>query len=774
MAASASHPAWGATTVCRLRPYLLLAVFASLFFFDLLIRPGGTLYSDTSDLLALHLPFKRFLVSAYRETGELPLWCPHSYAGLPVVHDIQTATFYPPHLVLYLLSEDWVGPAMSWLVWAHLVVAGWAMHAYARSQGLGGAGAFVAAAGFMFAGRWLMHLLLGGHYILAPLAWLPLVLLGLERAQEAGSLPRWLVPATLAGTAYALVILGTHPQLTFYAGLFAGVWTVVPALERAGWYGGPRSGRRTAWALARWFITGTWALAIAVGLSAIQLMPALEAAPLSSRSLGVATWDDILLAGPRVLLYLVGPALTVEPVNLQWEDRGGLAVLWLTAALLAPLLDGPRVRAQAWVTLLFVLFALGGAILVHWLPGFRLFRQPARMMIVVGLPVALLAGRTVQAVGNGVTTGQLSLCRHGLARVVIAAGILNGGFALRLFLQGAPIRWHPYWASLVLTIPAAYVLFSPRAEGWRRRALPMVLLVDLLALTWPAVQVYPEAEVLAPTEIVSFLQRLPPAQRGRVLDFHPLGHDYNSPLGTGAHLALRYRLEPVRGYNSFDILAYKEYLAAIAGHTGPLRPFESDLTFPDVGNVPVVRKPLLDQLGVRYLVQPESEPAPSDCRKVFEERSPAAYDFSRGGRQPLPPYVVYENLTALPRAFVVADLGPAAGGPAALPLLPRHAVIRRDRPNEVVIDVPRGQPGWLVLSDPWYPGWTVSVNGEPRSLLRVCQAFRAVALSSEAQEVVFRFAPQSLRLGRLISQGTGAAVMLLLIGGLVFRRRETS
>src|SRR5439155_1387464 len=84
------------------------------------------------DLLAMHLPMKRFLVRSWHETGELPLWFPYSFAGAPFVHDVQVAMFYPPHWPLLLLSEERVGAALTWLVVLHVVVAGWCGFALAR------------------------------------------------------------------------------------------------------------------------------------------------------------------------------------------------------------------------------------------------------------------------------------------------------------------------------------------------------------------------------------------------------------------------------------------------------------------------------------------------------------------------------------------------------------------------------------------------------------------------------------------------------------------
>src|SRR5262249_23132756 len=311
------------------------------------------LYSDYSDLLAEHIPAKRFLVRSFHETGELPLWCPWQFAGSPFVHDIQVAMFYPPHLALLLLPEEWVGPAISWLVVLHVLLAGLTMLAYARHRGLLPFPALVAAAGYMFAGRWMLHLLGGGHYITIGLVWLPLVLLCLDLAIQRVSLS-W---ATGAGLAFSLLILSTQPQWTFYAGLFIALSTLGTALEVGGWR-----------ALVRWLGFGAWAAGVAVLLAAVQLLPTFEAVRHSSRAAGVAPEEPY--ESLRTLLSLVGPSLFGDATYLVWEDRGGLTLLWVIAAVLAPLLRGGQVRYQAGLCMGMLLLAVFGAFAGRWLPVF--------------------------------------------------------------------------------------------------------------------------------------------------------------------------------------------------------------------------------------------------------------------------------------------------------------------------------------------------------------------------------------------------------------------
>ncbi|HEY7311011.1 MAG TPA: hypothetical protein VH643_16725 [Gemmataceae bacterium] len=774
----------------RRYPFLLIPLLGLLFFHDLLLHPDRVLYSDYSDLLALHLPAKRFLVHSWRETGELPLWCPYQFAGEPFVHDIMAAVFYPPHGLFLLLPEERAGTLLSFLVVLHVIVAGLCMYAYGRDRGLRAEAALVAAVGYMFAGSWLQRLLLGGHYLMIGLAWLPLVLLLLERAIRRSRLG-W---ATLAGGVYALLILGTAPQFTFYASLFIALWTFGAALERAGWWDAAGE-RRLTGALACWVGYGVWMALVGVGLAAVQLLPTMEAARHSSRALGVGS-EEILSGGLRSILFLVGPALRAEPPNLQWEDRGGLALLWLFAAVAAGWLGRGRLRYQAGIAVVLLLFAAGGAVVVQGLPGFRLFRQPARMFAILGLPVALLAGAATQMLffEDDSAADRPQRCRRILVRVLCAVAILSGGFAVRQLLEGKSLRFHVYWISLVMTVPAMFWVLTQTSSSARRRGAllwGLLLLVDLWALTMPLVRTRPQASLYAASPCVDLLigQR---GEAGRFLDRddHPGGS--GTPLGTGAPLAMVYRLESLRGYNSLDNLRYKEYLNFLAGSDAPLHAQAGPLTYPVLGDFPIVHKRLLDLLGVHYLVQPSAQrPEKKDeWRAVRDDAHPTSFDFIAGGMRELPPYTVWENRTVLPHAFVVFRAAPLPEGREALPRLldtdfhavvllesdvpssnatdsagtERRAVVRVHEPNRVVVEVEPGPAGWLVLTDLWYPGWTCRVDDNAVTVERADYLFRAVAMPQGRHEVVFAFEPQSYWWGRRISLGTLAVVVLLLAG----------
>jgi hypothetical protein len=106
---------------------------------------------------------------------------------------------------------------------------------------------------------------------------------------------------------------------------------------------------------------------------------------------------------------------------------------------------------------------------------------------------------------------------------------------------------------------------------------------------------------------------------------------------------------------------------------------------------------------------------------------------------------------------VVEGLGPGQGCPADGAHERKRAAaayLLSETANRVVIRSQAGAPGWLVLSDTWYPGWIARVDGKPVPVLRAASFFRAVQVSAGEHEVVFEYRPWSFYVGSLISLAT--------------------
>jgi hypothetical protein len=174
---------------------------------------------------------------------------------------------------------------------------------------------------------------------------------------------------------------------------------------------------------------------------------------------------------------------------------------------------------------------------------------------------------------------------------------------------------------------------------------------------------------------------------------------------------------------------------------------------------------LYDFLGVRYLVG-------SKGIDLDWDKFSLAYDGD-------PTVNVYRNEAALPRAFVVhqavaagsqaeawdrihqADFDPAitvvveGGAPLDLAVdTPATARVVRYGPNGLEVEIDTPGEGYLVLSDPFYPGWRAAVDGSPAELLRANYAFRAVWVPAGSHQVTMTFQPLSWRVGLGLSLAT--------------------
>ena len=163
---------------------------------------------------------------------------------------------------------------------------------------------------------------------------------------------------------------------------------------------------------------------------------------------------------------------------------------------------------------------------------------------------------------------------------------------------------------------------------------------------------------------------------------------------------------------------------------------------------------------------------------------------------------VYENAGAYPRAFVVPEAVLAPDGPAAMARLRDGPLTRaarswwrvrqsaasgrsraRRQPMRTIVaegtavldlhaDAPGG--GFLVLTDPYYPGWRAFVNGVETPILRADYLFRAIALPPGSHEVRFAFAPWPLQRGAMLSMAgvviALGAIAVGVVGALVSAR----
>jgi len=97
------------------------------------------------------------------------------------------------------------------------------------------------------------------------------------------------------------------------------------------------------------------------------------------------------------------------------------------------------------------------------------------------------------------------------------------------------------------------------------------------------------------------------------------------------------------------------------------------------------------------------------------------------------------------------------------------ADISKETPTEIVIKASTNTSALLVLSDSYYPGWTVYLDGKKNKIYPATINRKATIVPQGEHEIIFKFEPKSYILGLIIS----SASFLILVGIYLTKRNKT-
>jgi hypothetical protein len=469
------------------------------------------------DVFTYFTPFKAYAAEALR-AGRLPLWNPYLFMGVPFLANIQTAVLYPLNLPLIWLSAP---KMVAYSIVIHIFLGGLFAYLYARlSLGLSPFGALVTAIVFAFSGflgAQVEHLTHLHVYV-----WLPLLFLlfdyavgrdtqSLEEGKKDGGIPRKSPALAGLGLVIALQFTAGHLQAS-YINLFAlGLYALLgnlrlsrsQFLSRAGSHArepaalrlcsgqaweppllGFRDVPRLAKTLGRNLLIYVLSVGFGLALAAVQLLPSYELSRLSVRSGGLPYREAVSFSlRPHLILYSLLPTFREDLSQVFGGESfseyvGYVGVLALFLALIGVLGQWRRHRGLFFVFLgaLGLFLALGLAnpayfIFYKVVPGFSLFRAPARWLYLYTAAVAVLAGLGAdflvyslpeKARITGYKEAQ-GFPRWLMRRTLIILCIL-AAFVLLL----SPILDFPQWPTLMVWVLLACVGFGLLLVGLSR------------------------------------------------------------------------------------------------------------------------------------------------------------------------------------------------------------------------------------------------------------------------------------------------------------------
>lgn len=728
------------------------------------------------------------------KSGIVPLWNPYISCGVPHLALQQSVVFYPLSLLYYILPFDL---GFNVFLIAHIFLAGLFTYMLSRRWGYCESASFFTAISFMFGGYMVSVINLATT--LSSVIWLPLILYFFDRALA----EQRRLPLSLSAVFLGIMFLGGEPSI-----FYSTVW-VLFFYSVFYWLNG-----KNLVLFKKCAFTFLAAVLAGVLLSAIQLFPFAELMRHSDRVIGAAPYEELTrwsLPVKDTLSFLV-PFITRTDFSKEsyWKEQNWVMLIYAgaLAAILLPLclvLKKPwRTKFLLFIGLLFLFISYGGHTPFYYfvykiIPGFRFVRYPVRFLYVTSFAIAMLCG----AGFNGYMRLKdkddpylKNFLKYALvasylfAVIFLALNMYRNDFINGIFrfctsryggagdtgiLMSYIIGMVNIKRFLGFIIAGTMVLFLGSKLKLKNGIIAfsfISLVVADLFSALPSGQLtlsYKTLHAPAPnTELLSkdkTLFRFFASPKTREHGYFLEGQTYEEAIrqaknGLSANWPMIYGLYDVYGYDSIWLADYAKFLCLV-----------------DTSGSPDATR-LLDMVGAKYLLLIDK--ANSQGYRLLTENS----------------VYLYESKSSLPRAFfadsfkVLKDEQAVAERFKSKEFDPLKEVILREEPilksqqsivngrwpkkefveitkyspNEVIIKARLNSQKFLVLSDSYYPGWNVYVNGEKRKIYAANYILRALPLEPGSHSVKFLFEPASFKLGLAVS---GLTLLILIILAIV-------
>ena len=728
----------------------------------------------------------------------IPLWNPYISAGRPYLANAQSAVFSPfsiPAYVLPFLTSLAVIAAFK------LFFAALGTYALARRLGMRFGGALLAGLVFAF-----------GTFFIVLLAWpetniFPLLPWTLLLADMLVTAPGLLPGAGLAAVV-ALTYLGGHPETTFHV-VFAAV--VFFAFRLLVWMRAQRAPPRS---LLRPLLAFAVALGVGTAMAAVMIIPFVELLAHSNEyarrlSAGVDHWPRKYFGGLFLHDYW-GRATqqsNIEPfMQLRGWYAGALTLMLAPVALLIrPTLTRIGVAVFAAFSVVMVLGIPPIFNLVVKFPGFSSTHNEP-MIIYFLLCLGLLAGWGLDELSSRrldprmrklVLLGGLGIFCVPLVWMTLAKTLTGRGlwtaFKVAWLFATPPqpitpgdtaadiVRMSSLFQWLVLAGVGLVLIYLRLRRSQRPLsgavfvgAAVLLLTVDLFRANMGFNPAIPRSNAVVPTTgAIRYLQAQRPNRfvgASTSTAFEPLPAD----------LAMNFHLYDARGYD-----------------------YPTEARYDTLWRTAVNNAPTLSQPTELAGISPLSLRALNLLSVSDVLTSPGEKPLTEPGLQPVyrgRDATVYTNSGALPRVFMVDRQHVVGGAGAALAAatapgfdgrrvaITEHPVpgIAQDNgtaapapgsarlvsygAENISIDATAQRPSLLVLTDVYYPGWTVTVDGHSAPIERVDYLLRGVPISAGTHRIEFRYQPASFTAGWIISLISTLAVIAAAVVG--WRRRR--
>jgi hypothetical protein len=686
--------------------------------------------------------------------GHFPLWNPYLECGVPNLGWIQGALFFPVQLLFSPVDPFY---ASGWAAFLKLFLAGLFTMLYLRQLGVCDSAAFLSGVVFCLSGFMIVWL---GHPHVNCAMWLPLLLYFVEKSSKAmsGENSRLLAaPNLLAWMGFAValgfMILGGHPPTAIHVAILV---TIYFLFRHVTW--GKTQPVRRIYFFCFSFVTGLF-------LAAPQIIPFLDFLRLSSKNISSDNLQQLAAhLTPVTLVHFLLPRVSGSP-SIGFEDLPGLlglnepdnfnertgyiGILPLFLVLCA------AVYRRCSLTIFYLSIALVSLLVIYGVWPFPAITQSlpilshtsqTRLLLFVCFSAAVLAGLGWDTLIQMEDRRKVFWSAAAFGFVVVGT-LLFFGEVVRLKFHELD-SMHRNFLMMQFFVPVGgivasflVVLCPARWGRWTPTAICLGCIIgDLLGFGMGYNPSIAHESYYPSTGAIKWLQQ--DSSIFRILGSRSIFVP-NTPEV--------FNLNDARGFGAMSVQRYEELINGRAG-----------------GSQFYAYAPSLPQsfqlLNVKYLLSHKSDTVNSNLfervysgeidiyrYKAWRERALLVFDYQV---DPQPSSILDRVRSGAfdPAKTLLLETDPEKiERPGQNMILTNNITssvrITSYQPDEVKIEASLARPGFLLLLDTYFPGWSATVNGQNAPIYRADYNFRAVSLPAGNSSVIFSYQPASLRIG---------------------------
>ena len=744
--------------------FIGLLIFSVLAIFSKMIFSGDSLFG--LDFIYQFYPWKKFILDNLRSDGSLPFWNPYLFSGIPFVTNIQASMFYPLGFLYYLLSPE---TAYLYSTVLHIILGSVFMYVFMRTISISPEGSFFSALVFSFNGFFMGHLYAGHLSFVQNYIWIPIISLFLLRFVR----KRHFRDAVIAGLLLGIQILGGFPQIAFYTiiGILSfGIYYTLQSVRSF-----TAVDRLKAWAGILLIIC------IGFGLAAVQVLPTLEFTQLSTRAGGIdyafATYESL---NPKELLAFILPNIFGNAVDQTywrsqeswhfWESCGYVGILPLFLIFIRA--ENQSTRNLRRFFLLLIVIALFLALgkhnplypLIYKLPGFNSFRIPAQIIFLYVFGIAVVSGMGMERMqDDGWRTNRGFIAFYALFGIILLfllIGLLF--FSYQLFfslfrnLADGPVTHvdltrlygrmssSVYQGALIFLSVSLifFVMKRKRVYPWVMKVvLPAILLVDLYLFGSCFIQPYQFETSTEKRRVVEELRGSP--SKGRIIT---LGNTFSTNDG------LQYGFPSILGYDPLNLKRYVHYVLSS----------QNQKLIDHVVNLGGINNPQEKLLQLLHLKKAVFE----NGIMRLENKIPHVYIVNKAVIKPFDevlPFMKSAEFDPLEMVVFESQYKSVLFYPNGNSAPEASSKILEYQNESIRISVSTKKPGYLILSEIFYPGWKATVGGKETGILPGNFLLRVIPVPAGKHEVHLFYVSWPFRIGMIISLLTLTASLLFIL-----------